>query len=458
MPEPTDRRVHVVSLGCPKNRVDTELMVGRLAEAGFQPSADADGADVLLVNTCAFIEESKTESIEAILELADVKERNPAARLVVAGCLAQRHAQELRTEMPEVDFFVGTGEYHELAALLDMESDAAHLTPAALGQRKGRPTYVADHLAPRYVPDGTFSNWLKIAEGCSQGCSFCIIPKLRGTQRSRRVGDLVAEARMLVEHGAVELNLVAQDLTHYGVDIDQPDGLATLIRGLGEVEELRWVRLMYAHPDNVSDNLLAAMAESPNCVPYIDIPLQHAADVVLERMKRPGGRRDIETLLARLRAAVPGLAIRTTLLVGHPGEGEAEFETLCEFVSEQRFEHLGCFAWSAEQGTLSARMGDAVPTLVRRHRQNRIMTIQREIAAANMAARVGQRFDVLIEGLSEETDLLLQGRAPWQAPEIDGLVYINDAPDDIGRGQIRRVQVSAVAGEYDLVGHVVDGG
>lgn len=262
---------------------------------------------------------------------------------------------------------------------------------------------------------------------------------------------------MLVERGAVELNLVAQDLTHYGVDIGQPDGLATLIRRLGEVDGLRWVRLMYAHPDNVSDSLLAAMAETPNCVPYIDIPLQHAADVVLQRMKRPGGRRDLETLLARLRAAVPDLSIRTTLLVGHPGEGDAEFETLCDFVIEQRFDHMGCFAWSAEEGTFSARMTDTVPTLMRRHRQNRLMAIQREIAAGHMAARVGQRFDVLVEGLSEETDLLLQGRAAWQAPEIDGLIYINDAPPDIGRGQIRTVEITEVAGEYDLVGHVVDG-
>ncbi len=455
MPSKSERSVHVVSLGCPKNRVDTELMMGQLAGAGFAPTPDADGADVLLVNTCAFIEESKTESIEAILDLADVKERNPASRLVVAGCLAQRHARELRTEMPEVDFFVGTGEYHELAALLDLQADAARATPAALGQRKGRPTYVADHLAPRYVPDGSFSNWLKIAEGCSQGCSFCIIPKLRGVQRSRPVADLIAEARLLVQSGAVELNLVAQDLTHYGVDLGQPDALASLITGLGAVEGLRWVRLMYAHPDNVSDNLLRAMAETANCLPYVDIPLQHAADNVLRRMKRPGGRADIEALLARMRAAVPGLTVRTTLLVGHPGEGEAEFEELCEFVTEQRFDHMGCFAWSAEEGTSSARMTDAVPTLVRRHRQNRIMAIQRQIAAEHMQARIDQECDVLVEGLSEETDLLLQGRAAWQAPGIDGGVYINDAPDDIGRGQLRRVKFTATAGEYDLVGHVV---
>lgn len=455
MSESRARTVHVVSLGCPKNRVDTELMMGQLAQAGFAPTVDANGADVLLVNTCAFIEASKVESVEAIVDLAEVKARNPGARLVVAGCLAQRHAPELRSELPEVDFFVGTGEYQELAGLLDLAPADAGQASAALGDRKPRPVYVADHLAPRYVAEGTFSNWLKIAEGCSQGCSFCIIPKLRGVQRSRPVPDLVAEARSLVEGGAVELNLIAQDLTHYGVDLGQPEALAQLVRALGQVDGLRWVRLMYAYPDNISDGLLAAMAETENCLPYLDIPLQHAADSVLKRMNRIGDRRAMETQLARLRAAIPDLAIRTTLLVGHPGEGEDEFEQLCDFVREQRFTHMGCFAWSAEEGTLSARMPDIVPTMVRRHRERQIMAIQREIAAENATQRIGQRVQVLVEGLSDESDLLLQGRAWWQAPEIDGLVYINDAPDDIGRGQLREVEISATAGEYDLVGHVV---
>lgn len=456
MSDSVARSVHIVSLGCPKNRVDTELMVGRLVQAGFTPTSAAEGADLLLVNTCAFIEASKEESVEAIVDLVDVKARNPGARIVVAGCLAQRHAPELRAELPEVDFFIGTGEYQELADLLNLAPAAAQQLPAALGERKARPQYVADHLAPRFVADGTYSNWLKIAEGCSQGCSFCIIPKLRGIQRSRTVEDLVAEARSLVARGAVELNLIAQDLTHYGVERGQPEALATLVRALGEVDGLQWVRLMYAYPDNISDALLAAMAETHNCLPYLDIPLQHASDAVLRRMNRIGDREAIEGVLRRLRAAIPHVAIRTTLLVGHPGEGEAEFEQLCDFVREQRFVHMGCFAWSAEEGTLSARMADAVPTLVRRHRQQKLMTIQRQIAAENSAARIGQRVQVLVEGLSEETDLLLQGRATWQAPEIDGLIYINDAPDDIGRGQLREVEISATAGEYDLVGHVVD--
>lgn len=451
----TPRLVHVVSLGCPKNRVDSERMVGQMLAHGIHPTADPAAADVLLVNTCAFIESSKTESVHAILDLAEIKATNPGAKLVVAGCLAQRHAPELRAEMPEVDFFVGTGEYMEIARLLELDEGQARQTPHALGGRKGRPAYLASHLDPRYVPEHSFSNYLKIAEGCSQGCAFCIIPKLRGTQRSRPIEDAVAEARALVAAGAVELNLIAQDLTHYGEDFGDPGSLAKLVRALGEVDGLRWVRLMYAYPDGFDDALIEAIAQTDNCLPYLDMPLQHASDRVLQAMNRRTNRAQIASLLDRLRARIDGLVVRTTLLVGHPGESEDDFEQLCTFVRQQRFDHLGCFAWSAEEGTASARLPGRVTTLVGRHRQGRIMEIQQEIAAERAAGRVGQRCDVLVEGLSDESDLLLQGRAWWQAPEIDGCVYINDAPEDIGRGQLRQVEITATAGPYDLVGHVI---
>ena len=452
------RTVHVVSLGCPKNRVDTELMVGGLHAAGLEMVADAEGADVLLVNTCAFIEASKVESVDAILELADVKERNPNAKLVVAGCLSQRFAPQLREEMPEVDYFIGTGEYQKLLDVLGLQTGAAAapdtLSSFADGARKDKPTYIADHLEPRWIAPGSFSTYLKIAEGCSQGCSFCIIPKLRGRQRSRRVDDCVAEARQLVAGGTVEICLVAQDLTHYGEDIDQPEALAALIRALGEVEGLRWVRLMYAYPHNFTPALIAAMAETENCVKYVDMPLQHCSDRVLQRMNRRTSRLEMETLLTALREAMPEIVLRTTLLVGHPGESDEDFEELCEFVKRWRFDHMGAFAYSQEDGTASARMPDQISSAVKKFRHKKLLSIQRGIAKARNAARVGTRMPVLVHGLSAETDLLLEGRYPGQAPDIDGVVYINDAPDDIGRGQIRIVEITE-AHDYDLVGHVV---
>lgn len=447
------KTVHVVSLGCPKNLVDTELMIGRLLQGGFELTGEANGADVLLVNTCAFIESSKEESVDAILELADVKAANPGSKLVVAGCLSQRHAPELRTEIPEVDLFIGTGEYQKLAEALDVGTTVG--APFSAGQRKGRPEYIADHLAPRYIAPESFSTYLKIAEGCSQGCSFCIIPKLRGVQRSRTVEDIVAEARDLVSRGVVEVNLVAQDLTHYGEDFGESKALTRLVRGLGEVDGLRWVRLMYAYPHNFGDDLIDAIAETDNVCKYIDMPLQHASDRVLKQMNRMTSRLEMETLITKLRARIDGLVLRTTLLVGHPGETDADFEELYGFVERHRFERMGCFMYSQEEGTLSARLERQLPTAVKRHRHSRLMTLQKSISSDFQRTLVGQEVEVLIEGLSEETDLLLQARTQGQAPEIDGIVYINDAPDDIGRGQLRRAVVTETAGDYDLVAHVV---
>ncbi len=449
---PDSKKVHVVSLGCPKNLVDTELMIGRLQQGGFDLTGEANGADVLLVNTCAFIESSKEESVDAILDMADIKAANPGARLVVAGCLSQRHAPELSAEMPEVDLFIGTGEYDRLA-------EALELPPAPSGPftglRKGRSEYIADHFAPRYVAPNSFSTYLKIAEGCSQGCAFCIIPKLRGVQRSRTIDDVVAEARDLASRGVVEVNLVAQDLTHYGEDIGDGKALVKLVRRLGEVEGLRWVRLMYAYPHNFGDDLIDAMAETENCLKYIDMPIQHSSDQVLEAMNRRTSRAEIEALLTKLRARIDNLVLRTTLLVGHPGETDADFEDLYSFVQGQRFERMGCFMYSQEEGTFSARMDRQLPTAVKRLRHSRLMALQKSISAAHQQAMVGREVDVLVEGLSDETDLLLQGRTGGQAPDIDGVVYINDAPDDIGRGQLRRALITETAGEYDLVGHII---
>lgn len=441
------RTVHLTSLGCPKNRVDSELMLGQLQRDGWEIVAEPERADVMIVNTCAFIDESKAESIDAILDLAELKQARPEAKLVVAGCLAQRHADDLAKEMPEVDAFVGTGEYQELLQRL------GSVTRTGTSKRP-RPAYIADHLEPRWTAPASFSTYLKIAEGCDQACAFCIIPKLRGVQRSRTVDDCVAEARQLVERGVGEINLVAQDLTHYGADIGDPDALAKLVRALGQVDGLHWVRLLYAYPHNFTDDLIAAIAETDNCVKYVDMPIQHASDRVLAAMKRRVKRSEMEALLAKMRREIPDLTLRTTLLVGHPGEGEADYRQLLDFVREQRFHRVGCFAYSREEGTLSARLGNQVPTAVKTARRDEVMAVQQQISAEILQGYVGREFEVLVEGLSDETDLLLQGRLPGQAPEIDGVVYINDAPRDIGRGQFRRVHITE-AGEHDVVGHVV---
>lgn len=426
-------------------------MVGQLQRDGWTLVGDPAGADLLIVNTCAFIEDSKTESIEAILEMADIKAAHPGSKLVVAGCLAQRHADDLAAEMPEVDAFVGTGEFDNLSQRLGLDGGAASLRH---GTKKGRPEYIAEHFEPRWTPPNAFSAYLKIAEGCDQACSFCIIPKLRGKQRSRTVADCVAEARQLVERGVVEINLVAQDLTHYGLDIGQPHALADLVRSLGQVDGLPWVRLMYAYPHNFDDDLIDAIAQTDNCCKYVDMPLQHASDTVLKAMKRLSSRAEIEALLAKMRARIDGLTLRTTVLVGHPGETDADFAQLMQFVQEQRFDRLGCFAYSREDGTLSGRMDKQLTTAVKKSRRDRLTKLQQGISQEIMASKIGCDVEVLVEGLSDESDLLLQGRTQGQAPEIDGVVYINDAPPDIGRAQLRRVRITE-AGAHDWVGHVV---
>ncbi|MSP90494.1 MAG: 30S ribosomal protein S12 methylthiotransferase RimO [Myxococcales bacterium] len=450
------RRIHLVSLGCPKNRVDSELLLGQAVAAGWELTARPEDAGLLVVNTCAFLQDSVKESVDVILALGDIKAAHPGAKLVVAGCLSQRHAADLGTSLPEVDAFLGTGEYGDVAGRLGLRDPAGPLASGVVvgATKKPRPAWLPDHLEPRFVAPDSFTTYLKIAEGCSQGCTFCIIPKLRGPQRSRAVADCVAEARQLVARGVVELCLVAQDLTHYGEDFGDPDALAKLVRALGAVEGLRWVRLMYAYPHNVTDALVMAIAETENCCKYIDMPLQHAADPVLKAMGRLHDRRSTEALLERLFARVPGLVFRTTLLVGHPGETERDFAELLDFVRAWRLHRVGCFAYSREDGTLAARQAGQLPTAVKKARQSELMGVQATIAAAHQRAMIGREVEVLVEGLSDETDLLLQGRTQGQAPDIDGVVYLNDAPADIGRAQMRRVRITE-AHTHDLVGCVV---
>jgi ribosomal protein S12 methylthiotransferase len=438
------------TLGCPKNRVDSEVMLGTLAEAGFRLVQDPVRADVIVVNTCGFIETAKQESIQAILDLGEMKREGRCQKLVVAGCLAQRYPDELARDLPEVDHFVGTGAYQDIARIVSDAQAKRIVVPD--------PDFVHAASTPRVNSLPSHTAYLKIAEGCDNACAFCIIPKLRGPQRSRPVHDVVEEAAALAAQGAVELSLVAQDLTAYGQDLPGKVRLHDLLPELCRVDGIRWIRLHYAYPRDFPDALIDVIAREPKIAKYVDMPLQHSSDRLLRSMKRGRDVRFLRALLAKLRARVPDIALRTALIVGLPGETEKDFEDLLHFVEEQRFERLGVFPYSREEGTAAAEMADQVPDKVKRARHRKVMQLQQRISRAHQKAMVGQRLEVLVEGRSEVTDHLLVGRHARQAPDIDGLVYINDfeVPGDAVAypGEFVTVEVSE-AGDYDLVGKVV---
>ena len=437
-------RVYLHTLGCPKNRVDSEVMLGTLTEAGYRLVQDPAKAEIIVVNTCGFIESAKVESVEAIVELGDWKREGRCKKLVVTGCLVQRHAEELARELPEVDHFLGTGAYQDIATVV-ADAQAARLVVPD-------PDFVHSAASPRINSLAKQTAYLKIAEGCDNACAFCIIPKLRGPQRSRPVADLVAEAEQLASQGTVELCLVAQDLTAYGQDLPGKVRLADLLPALCRVEGIRWIRLHYAYPRDFPVKLMQVIAREPKIVKYLDMPLQHSSDRLLRAMKRGRDSAFLRDLLARLREEIPGLALRTSLIVGLPGETEADFEDLLAFVEEQRFERLGVFEYSAEEGTPAAEMERQVPAAVKRARFERIMEVQRDVSRAHQQAMVGRRVEVLVEGASEETEHLLVGRHAQQAPEIDGLTYVNDGV--AYPGELVTLEITD-ASDYDLVGRVV---
>ncbi|HSN91616.1 MAG TPA: 30S ribosomal protein S12 methylthiotransferase RimO [Anaeromyxobacteraceae bacterium] len=438
-------RVYMHTLGCPKNRVDSEIMLGALSGAGYRLVAEPEKAEVIVVNTCGFLESAVEESIDAIVDLAEMKRTGRCRKLVVAGCLVQRHAGELARELPEVDHFLGTGAYPEVARVVS-EAQARRLVVPD-------PDFVHSASTPRVSSLPSHTAYLKIAEGCDNACAFCIIPKLRGPQRSRPVADVVAEAEALAAQGAVELSLVAQDLTAYGQDLPGRVRLHHLLPELAKVDGLRWIRLHYAYPRDVPEALVDAIASEPKIVKYLDMPLQHSSDRLLRAMRRGRDSGFLRDLLARLRRRIPGIALRTSLIVGLPGETEEDFEDLLAFVREQRFERLGVFEYSAEEGTPAAEMPEQVPAEVRRERYRAVMEAQQEIARAHQRALVGRRLEVLVEGRAEETEHLLAGRHAQQAPEIDGLTYLNDGV--AYPGEIVTVEVTD-ASDYDLVGRVVE--
>jgi ribosomal protein S12 methylthiotransferase len=433
--------LYLLSLGCPKNRVDSEVMLGSLLNEGYRLVDEPKEAEVILINSCAFIGEAKQESIDAILEHAQHKETGRCKALVVAGCLTQRYAEVLQQEMPEVDYFVGTSAYPQIARILKGERDRAVIPD---------PDYIADSKTPRRNSMPRWTAYVKISEGCDNKCTFCIIPTLRGLQRSRPIADIVEEAGRLVSEGAVELNLVAQDLTAYGHDLPGRPKLHELLAALRDVPA-RWIRLHYAYPRDFPEPLIEALASQPNLARYLDMPLQHISDAVLRRMKRGRDSAWVRRLVRRIRERVPDLTFRTSFIAGFPGETEEQFRELCEFVEEMRFEKVGVFQFSREEGTESHDLDGQLPQRVKAQRQKTLLGLQRRISKQHQQALVGRTLDVLVEGVSEETDLLLEGRWMGQAPEIDGKVYINRG--EARPGEIVRVEIEQ-AGDYDLVGGI----
>lgn len=448
------KKVGFVSLGCPKNLVDSEVMMGQLAEAGYEITNNADEADTVVVNTCGFIESAKQESVDAILEATRLKGEGKASRVVVAGCLVERYRDDLIKELPEVDAFIGTSQVNEILKAADSEFDAKQLTLTRIGNKTA--TYLYDEYTPRMRATQSHTAFIKIAEGCDRPCAFCSIPSMRGSFRSRRFGSIIEEARMLASQGVKEVVLIAQDSSRYGEDLGEVDLLAQLIRALGEIRELEWVRVMYAYPTHISNAFLAAIAETPKAVKYLDMPLQHGSRNVLKLMRRGGTRESLERLIGRVRAAVPGITIRTTFITGFPGETEQDFEELLTFVRNCRFDNVGVFTYSDEEGTPAFDLPDKVDPKVAKRRRDRLMKEQARISKELNEVKIGQTFPVMFEGLSQESDLLFQGRLPGQTQEIDGYILINDMPEGFepSVGEVYPVRITE-AHAYDLVGEIV---
>jgi ribosomal protein S12 methylthiotransferase len=429
-------------------------MMGELAREGYEITRDASEADTLVVNTCGFIDAAKKESIDAILEAARLKSEGKCTRLVVAGCLVERYRDELRAEMPEVDAFIGTSQIGDITKVADERVNTRQLPVLPLGNQTA--TYLYDDSTPRVLATPSHFAYVKIAEGCDRPCAFCFIPQMRGHFRSRRFGSVVAEAKRLAESGVKELILVAQDSSRYGEDLGEQDALAHLMRELCHLEGVEWVRVMYTYPTHIGDAFLDVLATEPKAVKYLDMPLQHASQNVLKLMKRGGSRASLERLIARVRERVPGIAVRTTFIAGFPGETEEDFDELLAFIRNVEFDRVGVFTYSDEEGTPAFGLSDKVDAKVARKRRDRLMREQSRISLRRNRARVGEIVRVLFEGASDETDLLWQGRMGTQAPEIDGCVLINDAPEGCAPspGDFVNVRITE-AQQYDLVGEIV---
>jgi ribosomal protein S12 methylthiotransferase len=492
-------KIGFLSLGCPKNLVDSEVMLGIAEQAGHEITTDADGADVVIVNTCAFIDRAKQESIDTILEMAERK-KTTGARLVVTGCLAERYRADLQKEMPEIDAVLGTGDVPSILEAIQPGSTAGRATGASpltfykrdpkasseakthrpsseaptadVGQRDplaasrqplaaspifgvDLPTYLYDADTPRRLSTPGHYAYVKIAEGCDYKCAFCVIPKMRGHYRSRSVESVVAEAHALAARGVKELLLVSQDTTFYGLDRKERDALPRLIRALDTVDGIEWVRLLYLYPTTITDATIDAIAASRKVVRYIDLPLQHASDPVLKRMKRPGTRASYERLLANIRAKMPDVVLRTTFIVGFPGETAADVDELLAFVTAVGFDHVGVFTYSHEEDTSAFALVDDVPAAEKTRRQKRVMALQKRLVATRQKARVGSRSRLVVDGPSPEHEWVVTGRLPGQAPDIDPQVFLTEAdPAELRPGQFLDVEIVGARG-YDLIARPV---
>ena len=462
-------KIGMVSLGCPKNLVDSEVMLGLAQRQGHELTGDAADADVLIVNTCAFIDKAKQESIDTILEMAEHKKTGACRKLIVTGCMAERYRDELRDQIPEIDAVLGTGEVPEIVGAIGSTNDdppyAAQLIPLrrANGEVAGSkvqspkpkaqklPTYIYDAETPRLLATPRHYAYVKIGEGCDYKCAFCIIPTLRGKYRSRPHDSVVREAEGLAARGVKELLLISQDTSFYGIDRGERGGLARLLRALNRVDGLEWIRMLYLYPTTIGDDVLDAVAESSKVCNYIDLPLQHASDAVLKRMKRPGTRATYEKLLARIRDRVPGVTLRTTFIVGFPGETDEDFSALEEFVQSVGFDHLGVFTYSHEEGTSAHGLADDVPARTKRRRQADLMRLQKRVVVKAQKAQVGRQVRLLVDGPAAEHDLVLRARLEGQAPDIDPLVYLTECdPSELSQGQFIQAEIVGSRG-YDLL-------
>ena len=476
----TPTKIGFVSLGCPKNLVDSEVMMGLLARGGAEITPRAEDADIIVVNTCSFIDTAKQESVDTILEMAQHKTSGRAQKLIVAGCLVERYRNEIRKNIPEVDAVVGTGELESILGIagiapppitatnspfvvLNSRSEGDAREAAGRFSRDGwdgaiadLPNYLYDDTTPRVLATPKHSAYIKIAEGCDHPCSFCIIPQLRGKFRSRRFESVIKEAEQLAKLGVKEVTLIGQDTTCYGEDLGLKDGLATLLGRLAAIDELGWVRFLYAYPNKITGKLLDTIAANEKICSYIDVPLQHAAPAVLKRMKRGAGSDIFLKSIEQMRRTIPDLTLRTSFIAGFPGETEADFEELCDFVRVSQFDWLGVFGYSDEEGAAAFELGEKVAPKEIERRRKKLMSIQKQISRRKKRALVGKQFDLLLEGLSDETELLWEGRTAMHAPEIDGTVYVNDfgEHEEVKEGDFYRCEITE-AHDYDLVARIV---
>ena len=487
-------KVGFVSLGCPKNLVDSEVMMGMLQTGGAQITAKAEDADIIVVNTCSFIDTARQESVDTILEMAQHKISGRAQKLVVAGCLVERYRTEIQKNIPEVDAVVGTGELEQILAAAGIEplqpaaqsdspfvilnsSSASQSLKSGVSARaeglareqSGRfsrsewegaiadlPNYLYDETTPRVLATPKASAYIKIAEGCDHPCGFCIIPQLRGKFRSRHFESVIAEAERLAAQGVREVTLIGQDTTCYGEDLGLKDGLALLLERLAQIEDLRWVRFLYAYPNKITGKLLETIANNEKICSYIDVPLQHASATVLKRMKRGAGAEIFLKSIEKMRRTIPDLTLRTSFIVGFPGETEQDFDELCDFVRAAQFDWLGVFSYSDEEGSAAYHLADKVPPREIERRRKKLMQIQRQISKKNKRKLVGRQFNVLVLGPSEETEMLWEGRTEMHAPEIDGKLFINDFGDheELVPGTFYRCEITETH-DYDQVARIV---